>query len=300
MSNTPPAPRLVRPPSQAPGKRMSLSAIATKGNQLPPRMIVHGVGGIGKTSFAAYAPKPVFLMSKLETGAVSLMDAGLIPDGQIGCLPECQTWDDTLAGVEALTQEPHDFKTVVADVANGFERLCFDFVTGRDYKGSAAQFNAYKAGPEVAVNDWRAFLGALDRLRETRKMLVILLAHTKVKNFRNPEGPDYDRFVPDMSEQGWAATYAWADVVLFANYATQVLDERGKRGKGQGGEERFLYTERCAAYDAKNRYGLPELIAMGTDGRAAWTNFKTAYDQAKAAGTLGQRQPFSGPPSQAG
>lgn len=301
-NGTPAAPRSTRSPGQGPGGKFSLANVVTQAKQLPPRMIFHGVGGIGKTSLAAYAPKPAFLMSKLETGALALMDAGLTPEG-VGCLPECQTWDDALGWINFLTEEAHSFKTLALDVANGFEKLCSDMVCQRDYGGSWAKFNAYKAGPDVAVNDWRLFLAALDRLREKRKMVLILLAHTKVSNFRNPEGPDYDRFVPDMTPQGWAATYAWCDICAFCHYNTTLKEERQGKAKGQGGNERFIYTEHSAAWDAKNREGLPSIIPMGGDGAQAWANFKGAYDLARqsnrpAPAVAAEPQPAAAPATQ--
>ena len=41
---------------------ISLSSISrTTRNSLPPRVVVHGDGGVGKSTFAAGAYKPVFL-----------------------------------------------------------------------------------------------------------------------------------------------------------------------------------------------------------------------------------------------
>jgi len=37
-----------------------------------------------------------------------------------------------------------------------------------------------------------------------------------------------------------------------------------------------IYTEHHAAYEAKNRSGLPSEIEMGTSGKEAWENLKTA------------------------
>src|SRR5581483_11183276 len=271
--STAPAPRSTRPASTAPPqRRMSLADIQTKGKNLPSRLVMHGVGGIGKTSFAAYAPKPVFLMSRLETGIESLKDFGLVPD-HVGFFPECQVWNDVLAALDTLTNEQHDYKTFVVDVLNGLERMCHEHVCSRDYGGKWTSFTAYGAGNKVAIADWRQFLSALDKLRETKKMMMVLLAHTKVRNFKNPEGPDYDRYMPDMSEETWNVTYGWADLVLFANYYTAVKEEGRGKAKGAGGDERLLHTSRTAAWDAKHRHGLPEEIEMGKTGHEAWTNF---------------------------
>lgn len=262
---------------------MSLSEIQTKGKNLPARIVMHGVAGVGKSSFGADAQNPVFVMSRLETGIVSLKDAGLVPD-HVGYFPECQSWQDCLDAIGELTTGKHDFKTVVLDVANGFERLCHEAVCQRDYKGNWQWFTAYQAGYDVAVAEWRNLLVALDNLREARGVRPILLCHTKVANFKNPEGPDYERYQPDMNPKTWAVTYGWADLVLFANYETFIKNEEkdGVKKKGVGGEDRYFYTNRTAAWDAKHRHGLSPQVSMGTNGKTAWTNLQAAIAAGKA------------------
>jgi len=244
---------------------------------------MHGVAGVGKTSFAACAPGAVFLMSPGETGLETLIDSGRL--GEVSHFPEIKSWNDLLSAVDQLTTEEHAFRTVVLDTLNGFERLCHEFVCNREFNGEWGKkgFESYNAGYNVSISEWKVFLSALDRLRETKKMGIICLCHTKVKPFRNPEGADYDRYQPTLHDKTWDLTFGWADIVLFANYYTTVeqTDPSGKRGKGSGGQQRIAYTERTAAYDAKNRHGLPEEIDMGDSHSDSWKNFAAAMKAAK-------------------
>ncbi len=137
-------------------------------------------------------------------------------------------------------------------------------------------------GYDVSCAEWRLLLSALDRLREEKKMAIIGLCHTKVTPFRNPAGADFDRYQPAVHAKTWELTHRWADIVLFANYYTSTEKQDG-RAKGIGGQDRIMYTVRHAAYDAKNRAGLPEEIDMGTTGKEAWTNFIEAMKTAKGA-----------------
>jgi hypothetical protein len=51
--------------------------------------------------------------------------------------------------------------------------------------------------------------------------------------------------------------------LLFAQFKTRVLEAESGRAKGVGGKERVIYTQRCAAWDAKCRVpGIPEEIPM--------------------------------------
>lgn len=239
--------------------------------------MLHGVEGIGKTSFAANAPKPIFLMAKGETGLETLIDSGRLSD--VPHLPELMSFQELLSAIEWLTTSEHDYKTVVLDTANGGERLCHELVCQREYNGRWGKdgFGSYMQGFEVALSDWRELLSAFDRLREVKRMAVILLCHTKVTPFKNPEGLDYDRYQPAVHHKTWELTHRWADHVLFANFYVEVVQDGAKgRGKGMGGQDRVMYTTRHAAYDAKNRAGLPEEIPMGATGAESWNNFMEA------------------------
>ena len=54
----------------------------------------------------------------------------------------------------------------------------------------------------------------------------------------------------------------WADMLLFANYKTLVVKTDDKKYKGQGGQQRIVYTTHTASWDAKNRFDLPEVIPL--------------------------------------
>lgn len=239
-----------------------------------------GVEGIGKSSFGANAPKPVFLMSRGETGLETLIDSGQVNETPHS--PEIMTWNGVMDFIDLLTTSEHDYKTLVIDTLNGLERLCHEHTCATMYGNDWGKkgFSNYQQGPDSALVFWREMLSKLDTLREVRKMAIIGLQHTKVKNFKNPDGPDYDRYTADMHEKTWGLTLKWADIVLFANFFT-VIDDDGPRAKGTGGKKRFIYTERTAAYDAKNRHGLPGQIDMGNSGAEAWGNFIKALKEGK-------------------
>ena len=112
-------------------------------------------------------------------------------------------------------------------------------------------------------------------------MSVVMLAHSLVKPFHNPQGEDYDRFVLDMHHKTWGVTHKWADMVLFLNYFTVVAKEKGGKAKGKGGQSRNMHTEYQAAFEAKNRHNLPAEIDMGKSGRDAYNNLADAIKAAR-------------------
>lgn len=252
-----------------------LSRVKSAGNKSPNRVVFHGVEGLGKTSFAAQAPAPIFLMARGETGLETLIDANQLPETPH--FPELQDWRSTLESLEALRTQEHPYKTIVLDTMNGFERLCHEFICDTHFGGDWGEkgFSGYMRGYEVALPEWRSFLSLLDRIREERRCSILCLAHTKVKTFKNPEGPDYDRYTVDMHDKTWGLTHKWADMVLFGTFYTTV-EKEGGRSKGKGGQQRVAYTTRHASYDAKHRHGLPEEIDLGDSPAEAWSNFVKA------------------------
>lgn len=256
-------------------KRLSLSDVTGKGANLPNRAVLHGVEGWGKTSFAAQAPSPVFIQTRGETGLETLIDANQLPE--VPHFPEVQTWGELLGAVDVLLEDQHSFRTLAIDALNGAERLCHEHVCQQDFAGdwSDRGFMGYQRGYRIALSPWRELLSRLDRLRSERRMTIFLLCHTAVTTFKNPEGPDYDRYTPKVNAETWALTHQWADVVLFGNYEVLVdVDRAGaKKGKARGGQQRMMYCERHASYDAKNRLGLPAEIDMGGSPAESWMNF---------------------------
>lgn len=225
------------------------------------------VEGWGKTTYGALAPDAAILMAKGETGYLTLLSGGLVPK-----LPHVtlESWPQTLAMIDDLIADPQGRKTFVFDAAGGFERQCHEFVCQRDFEGDWGEkgFASYGRGPEVSVSEWIKLLVKLDALHQKHAVGIIVLSHAKVKGFKNPDGPDYDRYVSDLHEKSWSAINRWADMVLFGTHVTAVVGTKGdvmKKGKGQGGTARVVYTERRAAWDAKNRFNLPESIDIPSD-----------------------------------
>lgn len=249
--------------------------ISSGGSELPDTVIFHGVEGVGKTSFAANAPGVIFGMSRGETGLLTLIKHGLIPPTPH--FDAFSTWEKLLAAVKWLTEQPHDFKTFALDTLNGCGLLCLKHVCDSKFRGEWTKFLAYAKGPDASQPEWIEFLAALEELKEKRAMQVIGLAHTKIKNFNNPLGDNYDRYTPDIHEKLWGLSFKWADVVLFGNFEqTSRKEAPGEKAKGVGGQQRVFHTVRTAAWDAKNRVGLPPTIRMGQTGATAWAAFAAA------------------------
>jgi len=266
-------------PNPPTGSEFNLEHVTKQARRLPNRVVLHALEGWGKTSFGAQTPDPIFLMTSKETGLWTLMDAGQLQENVAHFPRAAESWLDVNLAVSQLIVNEHPYKTLVLDTMNGAERLLHDDVCQKKFDGDWGErgFLGYDRGPRMAIPEWVELLKKLDRLRE-KGMSILLLCHTAVSNFKNPEGPDYDRFVPAVNKATWAETHKWADMVLFGNFETLVDTAKAKdtKGKAKGGQTRLILTERHASYDAKNRHGLPPEIECGDTAEQAWANFVEA------------------------
>lgn len=257
-------------------------SISKGGSGLPSRVVIHGCEGTGKSSCGAFTPSPVFAMTRGETGLLTLIDNGLCPPTDH--FDEAMAWQDLLGQIRFLIDGEHKNRTFVLDTINGAERLCFEHVVRDKYGGSWENFASYGRGPEQAQGEWIKLLLMLDELRAKRRMSIMCLSHTRIKTFKNPEGDDFDRYAPDMNEKIWGLTHKWSDVVLFLNFDTVAKKEsRGGKAKGVKGDERVFYTQRTAAYDAKNRLGLPPEIAIPSTPDGCFRAMRDAMQAARSS-----------------
>ncbi len=283
--------RAFRPsgPGSPENQPFSFADIVTKTERQPNRTFLHAREGFGKTSFGAQAVKPIFIQSRGETGLETLIAANQLPE--IPRFPEARDWRQFRSGIRSLIDEDHPYRTLVVDTINGAERLCHEHVCQNEFRGEWGEtgFSSYGRGPEVSLAEWRFLINDFDTLREKKGMAILLLSHSKIKTFKNPDGADYDRWLPDMNEKTWSLTHRWLDAVLFGNFEVVVHTQRSrevealKKGKAAGTSARMLYAQQRPAFDAKNRLGLPEEIECGASAEEAWANYVAALKAGRGA-----------------
>jgi hypothetical protein len=228
--------------------------------QAPPRMLIYGTEGIGKSTTGAQAPKPIFIQTE---------------DGldQINCdsFLRATKYADVVAALSELYTQQHDYQTVVIDTLDWLERLIWDEVC-REYgvKSIEKADGGYAKGYTHSLTQWREVLAGLDALRNERGMAVILLAHAKVEKFEDPESVAYDRYSPRLHKHAGALVTEWSDAVLFATrkFRTESEDAGFNRTRsiavplGTDGGERILRTVGGPSCIAKNRYALPAELPL--------------------------------------
>jgi hypothetical protein len=269
--------------------------IATKPRSAPSRILLYSEPKWGKTSFAAYCPNPIFMMTRGEDGLLTLMNYGRVPE-----VPhfedEARTLGDARECVSYLTQSQHDRRTLVIDTINGLARLVAEEVCGTNSKftGDWAEFESFGRGIAVCEAPWLEFLAELEYLRQHRQMSIVLLAHCRVKSIKNPAGADYDKFMPDLPDKLLAHMNRWADAILFGGFDHS--EKKQAMGKVKlTGSNRTLITAESPAHVAGNRYGLPKVIRCGNSGEEAWGMFRTELARMRPKPTKAAEKPAEKP-----
>lgn len=220
----------------------------------PRRILLYGVQGVGKSTWAAQAPGAIFLPT--EDGLGNL-------DAQ--SFPLLASWPQFQEAIESLYTEPHQFQTVVIDSLDRLELLIWEDVC-KVHNFQSIEDAGYGKGYVFALSRWQWLLRGLDALRSARDMTVIALAHSKIERFEAPDSPAYDRYSIRLHKLASALVQEWADEVLFATYEVFVRVEKAKfgaeKGKAVGTGARILRTTERPFASAKNRLGLPEELPL--------------------------------------
>lgn len=227
-----------------------MSLTISKGiKQTAVRGCFYGVEGVGKSSLASLLPSPIFL--DLEDGTHQL-DVARAPVDTFAALQ---------SALATLSTDAQGFRTVIIDSADWAERLCTETMLKRSGKKSIEDFGFGKGF--VMLSEEMARTLELCDVLIRKGVHVIWIAHAKTQRVSPPDMVDgFDRYELKMSKQVAPLFKEWADLLLFANYEISIVKGNDGRVKGEGGKRRLIYTERSAAWDAKNRYGLPETLPM--------------------------------------
>jgi hypothetical protein len=216
------------------------------------RIVIYGPESTGKTTIAAAMPDPVFLDTEDGSAHLDITRA------------EIHSWKDMVEAVETVASGTVQARTLVIDTIDWAEKMLAEDICRKAKKAGLEDFG-YGKGYTFLAEAFSKFLRELDTLIDNG-ITVCILAHSTVKRFEAPDGAQpYDRYELKLSKQVSPLLKEWCDALLFLNWDTRVKQTDGPKGKAVGGKERLMHSIHSAAWDAKNRHGLPEMFPAGID-----------------------------------
>lgn len=215
------------------------------------KVVLYGPEGIGKSTLASQFPLPLYIDTEGSTKHMNVRR-----------LPTPQTWEDLMQEIQYVIAHPEVCRTLVIDTADWAEKLATKYVLTAYADGKTVdniEAFGYGKGYVFLETEFHNMLNLCEQVIAAG-VNVVITAHAIVKTFYEPDGfGQYDRYELKLLKKDSPLLKEWADMLLFANYKTRIVKDQNGRAKGQGGE-RVLYTTHNPAFDAKNRFSLPEVL----------------------------------------
>jgi hypothetical protein len=166
--------------------------------------------------------------------------------------------------VRILTEEEHSFETLVIDTLDWLEPLCWEHAAAEaEYDQSDRPLHL--RGQAAAGEQWVLLVGRLEFLVRTRKMNVVLVAHTQARRVEGPDGV-FDRYQLKLQEQTTDLLREWSDVVLFSRFEHMAVDRAVEPSRRPPSPpSRIAHCTWTGTWDAKNRFELPPHLPLSWD-----------------------------------
>jgi len=220
----------------------------------PFNVMLLGTQGIGKSTWAASAPNPIFITAE----EIDELDAAR--------LPQLTEFDQIYDQINFIKNSKDKFNTLCVDTLDAIEKLLHRKILESCPKGRKSMAEAhggYGKAYERAATEMLKLRDEFKYLRDEMGMNLIFLCHTKSKKTADPIiGAEYDEFTLLLHDKIAPVFVDWVSSVLFATYVTHLKESDNSKDFALGDGERVILTERRPGHLAKNRYELPYEMEM--------------------------------------
>jgi hypothetical protein len=237
-----------------------LDDIKETGTNCPPPIVtVHGPAGSRKTQLAIDAKA---LILQTEDGIGPRKAKAL----------KIKTLADFYAVITEIATTDNGFPAVALDSLDHFAPIVAQAVCDAHGKPNIEAFGFGK-GYDAEAEEWRKIFDYLERLRNRKRIPIILIAHQAVRSVNDPtQSEPYDRYEPKLNKKVNAIVKELSDVL---GCVTQVMHAK-ENDRGQtrmvGAGDFQLHVSQRPAYEAKNRYAINHPLPMTWDGIMAAIN----------------------------
>ena len=231
---------------------ISLDSIKRNSIERAPFIVIHGPPGAGKTTFAAGAEKPIFIRAEDGLGALD-----------VDAFPVANSYQDIIDSLAALFEDGHGYKTVVIDSLSALEPMIWARVAA-DAGVKNLEDIGFGKGYMYAMDYWQDITNACKGLAK-RGITPILIAHSEIRKHDAPDADPYDRYQIKLHKRAFALMIEQADVIGFAHVPVHVKKSEESRNKAVRKGSHQLQITDSPAVVAKNRYNMPENVALDWD-----------------------------------
>lgn len=232
----------------------------------PPFIVLAGNPKAGKSSFVTRhlkALKPAIIPSEDMTGVFDMLSEADVPK----CFPVLPVPTkgkpfaplDTLKHyLKLLLEEDHDYDLVIIDTLSSLEPKLIESICLSDgVRSIKAACGGYGRGYDELVSYWQEVVDLLLRLRNERKMAVMVLSHTATRKVRNAATEDeYVVNGLDLHEGTEKLFIRNADAIMFLRLKTSIRDlEQDKSGRTVKAGKVKQYADRQLITDASAMVG---------------------------------------------
>lgn len=209
------------------------------------KVVIYGVEGIGKSTFASQFPDPLFIDTE---------DSTLHMD--VKRFDKPTSWTMLLQQIEYVkVNKP--CQTLIIDTIDWAEDICKKHLMDRN-GWSAIDAEGYGKKYVALAKEIGNLLNKLSDVCD-QGINIVITAHAMLRKKEEPdEMGAYDRYELKLEKKTAPLVKEWADAVLFANYKTTIITDSKTDSKKAMGGQRMMFTNHRPAWDAKNRWGLAD------------------------------------------
>lgn len=221
------------------------------------KAVLYGQEGVGKSSLAANIPGIVFI--DCEGGTTKM---------NVRRLPSPTSWAMLCDEMEYIRENAaaKGYKAVAIDTFDWAEALALQAIC-IEHKVNGIEGLNYGKGWQYECELIGKFLNSTDKLIKAG-IHVILICHAISRKTTLPEEVDeFDHWELKLGNKTTnkiaPLLKEWSDMTLFLAFKTQIMaaDDKGKVHKATS-VQRVMYATKSAWWDAKNRFGLPDMMPL--------------------------------------
>ena len=256
------------------------------------RVVVAGVEGIGKTTLACNAPKPLLIPLENGFSGVTVSKTAML-----------EHYEHVLMLLDEIIQQcsaqQFPYQTLVFDSATALERVIHTAVLESDpgyAKGNkkgitmTSALGGYGKAYECANEYFGEFLAKCDTLAVHYGINIVLTCHVFSSQVLDPSAGEYNSMDILLHSPKNQKTYGkremltqWADIVGYLHEPVFVSEGKNMNKGVSANQGRILALNRTPGYVAKNRFGVVNNINLPKVG--GW-NFLAAEVYTSTNGTV--------------